>query len=442
MQRKKILYPIAYILLGVLVTMLLIVAARLGARALVRQGVDNCFTRLAFADNPMWLNNSSTRNDTYFWGEEQWGVKGSNTVKTASEENISTYKPSFTKYLNIIAYIKDVMEVNTAKRLPYYDMLLTLRKAYEASIDFMPDTKDLKEYGDNNWIQARLRVIPQTYIDKLISFYEFCKEENVDFLYVQPLTLKVTPKLNEELFNGADMMEHNANVICANLRQYDIPYLDLREHITIDSEEQYQELFFKTDPHWREETGLWAAKLLAAELNNQYGYTFDLSLFDEDNYDVVTYKNGMLGGYGRAVTLARAQPEDFTLLYPKFETSLRYTIPSIELDTQGDFSVTYDTSVFGSNDYYNENAYEAYNYSNRALIELDNMLNTDGKKTLIIKDSFANVVAPFIALGTQEVDVIDLRAFTGNLPNYIKTTKPDTVVVLYATISDDSFDFS
>lgn len=442
MQRKKILHLTAYILLGVLVAMLLIVTVRLGARALMLQGVDNGFTRLVFADNPMWLNNSNTRNDTYFWGEQQWGIKGSKKVEAVSEENTSIYRLDFTKYLNIVAFIKDVIELNTAKRFPYYDALLTLRKAYESSIDFVPDAKDLKEYGDNNWIKAYLQVVQQTHIDKLINFYEFCKEENVDFLYVQPLALKATPKINEELFNGADMIAHNANVICANLRQYDIPYLDLREHITIDSEEQYQELFFKTDLHWRAETGLWAANLLAAELNNRYDYTFDLSMFDIDNYDVVMYENGTLGSYGRTITLAQAQPEDFTLLYPKFETDFHYIIPSKEFAAKGDFSVTYDMSTFGNYDYYNEDAYAAYNYGNRALIELDNMLNTDGKKTLILKDSFANVVTPFLALGTQEVDVIDLRWFTGNLRDYIKVTKPDTVVVIYASTESVLFDFS
>lgn len=406
------------------------------------QGVDNGFTRLAFIDDPIWLKNASAQKDGYFWGEEQWGAKGSKKEEHVSEENVSTHQPDVTKCLNMITFIKDVMEANTTKRLPYYDALLTLRKAYESSIDFVPDANILKEYGDNNWLKVNSAVIQQTDIDNVMDFYEFCREENVDFLYVQPLATKITPKLNAELFNGADTMNNNADTIGASLRQHNIPYLDLREYVDMDSEQQYQELFYKTDHHWRAETGLWAANLLAAELNNRYDYTFDLSMFDIDNYDVVMYENGTLGSYGRTITLAQAQPEDFTLLYPKFETDFHYIIPSKEFAAKGDFSITYDMSAFGNYDYYNEDAYAAYNYGNRALIELDNMLNTDGKKTLILKDSFANVVAPFLALGTQEIDVIDLHWFTGSLRDYIKTTKPDTVIVLYAHVADDLFDFS
>ena len=64
-----------------------------------------------------------------------------------------------------------------------------------------------------------------------------------------------------------------------------------------------------------------------------------------------------------------------------------------------------------------------------------------GKKILLIRDSYACVVAPFLALQTSELHICDMRDYkmhVGNKLNaeeYIKEIKPDYVIVLYSGIS-------
>ena len=53
------------------------------------------------------------------------------------------------------------------------------------------------------------------------------------------------------------------------------------------------------------------------------------------------------------------------------------------------------------------------------------------KDLLILKNSFANVVSPFLALETENVSIIDLRYFNGSLKAYIKEYDPDLVMILY-----------
>lgn len=69
-----------------------------------------------------------------------------------------------------------------------------------------------------------------------------------------------------------------------------------------------------------------------------------------------------------------------------------------------------------------------------------NNLLEDGKKVLIIRDSSACIVTPFLALNTSELHIVDIRDFTDfvgdklDIFEYIKTVKPDYVLMLYTSI--------
>ena len=73
----------------------------------------------------------------------------------------------------------------------------------------------------------------------------------------------------------------------------------------------------------------------------------------------------------------------------------------------------------------------AYIYGDQPLERIENKMVDNGKHVLIIHDSFGNCVVPFLAMGIQYVDSLDLRHFNGSLHNYIEKEKPDMVIVLY-----------
>jgi hypothetical protein len=95
------------------------------------------------------------------------------------------------------------------------------------------------------------------------------------------------------------------------------------------------------------------------------------------------------------------------------------------------------------------NPYGAYLYGDNPLLVIHNNFLHGNKKILIIKDSFVNNLAPFLSLGIEHIDMLDLRHFTGSIKTYIKQTQPDMVIVMYnpsALAMDDSahkrmFDF-
>ena len=66
-----------------------------------------------------------------------------------------------------------------------------------------------------------------------------------------------------------------------------------------------------------------------------------------------------------------------------------------------------------------------------SLLRVENLLGGNGKRLLVLQDSFSLVVIPFFSLGYERVDYLDLRLWDGDLLAYIDETQPDMVLVLY-----------
>ena len=101
------------------------------------------------------------------------------------------------------------------------------------------------------------------------------------------------------------------------------------------------------------------------------------------------------------------------------------------VDSWGDFSTLYYQKGFEYGDYYHTYAYEAYAYGNRPYISIENELADNDRHVLLIKDSFGDAFAPFLALEVRQLDLLDLRYFTGSVQSFIEQHHPDVVLVLY-----------
>ena len=60
---------------------------------------------------------------------------------------------------------------------------------------------------------------------------------------------------------------------------------------------------------------------------------------------------------------------------------------------------------------------------------VDIKTNIDNDKTLvIIKDSFANSIIPFLSLHYERIILLDTRYFGGSIPEYIKDLEVDEIL--------------
>ncbi|SMC76025.1 DHHW family protein [Papillibacter cinnamivorans] len=264
----------------------------------------------------------------------------------------------------------------------------------------------------------------------LADFGDRLEAQGIPLLYVQ------APQKNGKdmdlLPEGiADYGNDEADALLAYLHTRGVASLDLREAFASASE-PYESYFFRTDHHWKPEGAFLSFQTMAGLLNEKYGFTIPEAYTDLDQYTVKIYKDWFLGSQGKRVGTLYAGVDDISLISPKFETNLTFEVPFYKISRTGAFLDTViDYTKIDTRDYYGNNPYAMYTGGDFPLNIIRNNLDPTGKRVLLIRDSYSCALAPFLALGCGELDIVDLRYFTDSLSGYIEKTKPNLVIVLY-----------
>ena len=269
--------------------------------------------------------------------------------------------------------------------------------------------------------------------DSVIRFAHTSEESGTPFLYIQ-VPQKVCRYDDEMPLGEITYINSNLDYHLSLLQGSGISTLDLRESLHNDSLEHYS-MFFRTDHHWQMSSGLWAARTICEELNDRYGFGLETDLLLPERYSEKTLENRYLGTQGRTVTRGYISPDDFTILFPNFETDFHVEHPDKALVLDGDFSETmFDWQMLNNPNYYESSAYEAILCGNRPLTRIRNNRLSDGLRVMIVHDSYFTVVAPFLANVCGEIDLLDVRAangnFNGSLDAYREEMQPDLVIVV------------
>ena len=345
-----------------------------------------------------------------------------------TQENNKEKLDNVKKYKEKIIKIENVLEKYSSERLYGYAKISELGNIYEKCINWnliAIDNEKLPIYiGDGYWSAKLNKRDVNDSARRIIEFNEYLENKNIELLYVQA-PYKIEDESNEgmlAIYN--DYSKENINEFLGILKENNVQYLDLREEIRKDKLNTMN-LFFKTDHHWLPETGVWATSKIAKKLNELYNMNINLEKYDISNYNTTIYENICLGSWGKKVTLAKTKP--------KYDTNLTVSIPSIGIkNNTGNFEETLiDNEKLEKIDYYNKITYDAYAYSNKSCMEIKNNLVNDNEKILVIKDSFANVVVPYLSQGIQNLYEIDLRFFTGSIKKYIDSNQITKVIIIY-----------
>jgi len=314
------------------------------------------------------------------------------------------------------------------------------RRVYDAA----SSSSDVIKLGNGylSFVLPKSKDLPKK-ADETAALNAHLKSEGIPLLYVQ-LPFKIN-KLDSELPTGVyDYANENSDTMLSALKSRGVATFDLRDEIVKAGLDWYP-LFFRTDHHWKPSTGLWAAGKISEKLNSDYGFNIDMPLLNSNNFSSTTYKNWFLGSQGKRVGQFYAGTDDFTLLLPKYKTDMNctyYRVNGQNIIKNGSFK---DAMIFTENlktkDYFNINTYATYSGGDFPLTICTNNLLA-GKKILILRDSYANVLAPFISLACcKELRTIDPRHFTGSITDYIDSFKPDIVMMLYypTALSNSAF---
>lgn len=334
---------------------------------------------------------------------------------------------------SLYEFVKEKCEEYTSKKLLGYYGVIEAVRTYEEligwNIAYYLEYNGAVKLRDGYFTTFTNRRDVTPSAEAVTDFARYCEEKGIEFFYGN-LPTKVCKYEDADVSGKLDFANQNADEFLAQLAKNGVRYMDFRK-LLHDEGMSHHGAFFRTDHHWKPETGLWAARHILEYLKENLGWDVEPGVLDPEKFEYVVYPDWFLGSQGKKVTLSRAKPEDIALIYPKDKTLLNFRVQTQSLDLTGDFSVFYDMKHIETKDYYNKNPYAAYKYADQPLTRTHNLLNHDGRRILIIHDSFCNCLIPFLALSTEYTDEIDLRHFTGSLKRFFAENKPDLIAVIY-----------
>ena len=269
--------------------------------------------------------------------------------------------------------------------------------------------------------------------DAVISLNEYMKTTvKKPLLYVQ-FPFHINPEDQQLPPGSEDHSDENTTEFLAYLAENGVAYYDYRP--VFQSQPDYYSLFYRTDHHWTAEAGFLAAKELINELAaRDASFAADGRVTDFANYRVERYDN-FFGSIGRQFGRFNCGYESFSAISPKYELDLSAYDGEEKLLEAGGAE---KTVLFPEKIPY-ENPYHCtmYGYYMNGDKDYRHIVNrTDGlkvapKKILVIKDSYANTMTPYLAYAYQDLTVVDLRHLTVPLTEVIEKVDPDLTIVAY-----------
>lgn len=269
--------------------------------------------------------------------------------------------------------------------------------------------------------------------EKVTGFRDFLAEQGIPLLYVnEPVKYTDDKAISEEL-GIMTYVNDNADRMLARLSEAGIPTLDLRQ--AFSGEDSFF-WFYRTDHHWTTSAGKVAAEAISEKLNSDLGFDIDLSLYSDEKMIYTLYEDAWLGEQGKKLGESFVGMEDYTLIVPSYDTL--FTIRRDGEEYTGSFEeVLINNGIMlpeNNEDIYGAPSWHYIYRGNEGRIT--NEQNTDGKKLLVLGDSYGSVTNVFLALGNRSVEGIIMRDFIRDfdidIRDYILQNDYDAVIISYA----------
>lgn len=203
--------------------------------------------------------------------------------------------------------------------------------------------------------------------------------------------------------------------ISKKLEQDNINFVDLRKTFK-DEYKKGNQLYYKTDHHWTTLGAYTAYTQLCGSLN--------ITPAQKDMFKVETYDNF----YGTTYSTSGfwLTPPDKIELWKNPDN----TEENINVKVADGDKVKESGSLFFEEHLKEDDKYPVFIDGNHAVSEITNK-NAKGGTLVMIKDSFAHSMAPFLAENYSRIVMVDMRYYKQSVSQLVKDEKADNVIVLY-----------
>lgn len=270
------------------------------------------------------------------------------------------------------------------------------------------------------------------------------EERDCRLLYLQAPS-KVDPDADTLPAGVEDTSNACMDRLLVQLEALDIDYMDFRQTLKANGGD-WSHWFYATDHHWTQEAAFLCFQELCQKLEAEYTQTLHASYggktvpitipqryTDPGSYSSATLSGFFLGSQGKRVGSLYGGTDDFLLHTPKFPTLMRYD-SAFSDQRYGDAqeTVLFPDRVARRN-WFDATPYEYYAGGDSPVAQLTNYYNPQGPRILVIRDSYACAMTPYLSLISSQLTTIDPRTFSGDLLSYVDWLRPDVVLVLYSS---------
>ena len=338
---------------------------------------------------------------------------------------------------------------NDAEYMPFEKAYINTNGAYHliTGKNFVNDTFFQVAKLENGYLtfagNSKKEFETEPLVRKTDALNKYLERNNIGFLYVQAPE-KVCRFDENILPTGIYSSNVDESVLLSEFEKNNINYIDIEAEIHSKNLNHYS-MFYKTDHHWNNNAGFWANKLICDKLAKDYDLGIDSDLYSEELYKTEKHKDCFIGTQGSRVGLVFSPVDDIEFIYPTFETDL--TISFDDEKRRGSFYNTmFSMEHFTEKAVLSDKDYVVYSGGDYALQTIINHKNPNGPKIVVIRDSFARVVTPYLSLTCSELHILDVRYFDDmSAAEYAVSIGADAVVVLYnpgMIVEPGAFDFT
>lgn len=239
-------------------------------------------------------------------------------------------------------------------------------------------------------------------LDKLKIFAQEHSEENVTVMLVPSAFAVQTDGLPSfaPAYPSDEMFAKAAETLSGTC-----DFLDLRETFRGQASEG---LYYRTDHHWTYK-GAFLAYKSYCETTGLTAADFTHTLVAEEFYGTL---------WSKALNFGQTPDQVYA--------------PDVsgQITTDHKVGTLYDTAALTRKD-----KYTYFLGGNDGMVTVQNPECTTGKKLLMIKDSFANSLLPYLTEHYSEIVLVDLRYYNGRLSRLTEETAFDDILVLYSMTS-------
>ena len=197
-----------------------------------------------------------------------------------------------------------------------------------------------------------------------------------------------------------------------------VNYIDLRGDLTGPT------VFYRTDHHW---TTMGAQRAWQALMDGM-GAAHQAENPDGLSYQALSYTEVSDSFYGTTYSSSGAgwvRPDSIHILVPEGGPDGNITV------TGYPEGLPVESSLYHEDKLAVKDKYAFFLGGNQPLCVIQNP-DAEGGRLLVIRDSYSDALAPFLALSFQEVHLFDPRYFNLSIRQYVEANGIDQVLVLYA----------